>query len=139
MSNETYKKLNIGETSKEIYAIPLSGQCAGLTQLTIVGSPITIPHKVIGADIYFPDTTIHNVRVYLLKSSNSATSTTSVPEGSNIFSRYAPTSYFIGHDELVKITCRIYDESIINRVKLHINNLNTWASYIQAVVYVEAV
>jgi len=120
--------------SRVEYEIPISGAIGANLQGTILSGIITIPFKITGVRFIFPDNAINNVRAYLLYATDDNTSTTGTPTGTNVFSRYSPTAYFVGHDAIINAYCNIDINDNRTRLKLHINNLNNWATIIQVIV-----
>ena len=110
-------------STKQLYTLPFSGTVALATQLTLLSSPIPFPFIVKSAEMVFSDEAMNQVRHYWLWADNDTVSTIAVPDGLNIFSRLAPTGYFIGHALIRRVEANLRINSIGARIKLHTNNL----------------
>jgi hypothetical protein len=118
--------------------IPFMGTVGASTQLTLVSGMITFPFKIVGAEITFRDDAANSLRIYVLVSANTNTSTTDVPPDTNAFSQYSPTPYFVGEGTIKRASCFLPAFKGGMYIKVHANNLNAYAQTINATVTIEA-
>jgi len=122
---------------KRAYEIPFSALVAATSQQTIVSGLISFKFRVTLVKMIFDTDHVNSVLYYWLIGRNNQGSTTGLPEGDNIFREIVPVNFFVGNGETRTLQPNVAWEEDKGYLKLHINNLNTYAVTVKATIGIQ--